>query len=106
MKINKTQRKSLMQNVNYQNYDKKKQELKKKYPEKVFEIEPTGRPRLDCIRYEEKERELHKDYLRNIATLLMEPNGDYQKYSWDTISEFDKVVMERKTRGRKNYKYD
>lgn len=106
MKINKTQRKALMQNVNYQNYDKKKQELKNKYPEKVFEVEPTGRPPLEYIRYSIQERELHKDYLRNIATLLMEPNGDYQKFSWDTISEFDKVIMERKTRGRKNYKYD
>tara|TARA_R110000868_G_scaffold389003_1_gene658157 strand:- start:140 stop:460 length:321 start_codon:yes stop_codon:yes gene_type:complete len=106
MKINKTERKALMQNENYQKYDEKKQKLKNKYPQEVFELEPIGRPKLEYIRYSEKERKLHKDYIKKVADLLFEPSGDYQKFSWDIISDVDKLAMERKSRGRKNYTYE
>ena len=106
MKINKTERKALMQNENYQKYDEKKQKLKNKYPQEVFELEPIGRPKLEYIRYSERERKLHKDYLKKVADLLFEPSGDYQKFSWDIISDVDKLAMERKARGRKEYKYE
>ena len=102
MKINKTNRESLIQNKNYKRYDEKKQKLKNKYPQEVFELEPTGRPPLEYIRYSEKERKLHKDYLKKVADLLFEPSGDYQKFSWDIMSTQDKILQERKTRRRAN----
>ena len=101
MKINKTQRESLLQNKNYKRYDEKKQKLKNKYPQEIFTLQPPGRPRLQYTIYDEKERELHKDYLKKLTNLLFEPNGDYQKYCWDTLSEQDKLIAERKARGKK-----
>ena len=58
MKINKTQRESLLQNENYKRYDEKKQELKNKYPQELFTVQPIGRPRIQYTIYDEKEREL------------------------------------------------
>lgn len=93
-----------MKNVHYRKYDKKKQKLKKKYPSSVFTTAGPGRNFID---YSAKERELHKSYLKELLDLLFEPNGDYQKFSWDILSDMDKLAMERKARGRKtSYDYD
>ena len=34
--------------------------------------------------------------------MLIEPNGDYQKFTWDIMSTQDKIIQERKTRRRAN----
>jgi hypothetical protein len=57
----------------------------------------------------EEQQEQYKQWCKDILELLLEPNGDYQKFSWDIMSDFDKLTMERKARGRKNkseYDYD
>ena len=102
MKINKTNRKSLMKNENYKRYDEKKQKLKNKYPQEIFTLQPTGRPKIEYTIYDEKERELHKDYLKKLTDLLFKPNGDYQKFTWDIMSQHDMILQERKTRRRIN----
>jgi len=99
MKINKTQRKALMQNVNYQNYDKKKQELKNKYDKHLFISSSPGRGEIP---YSDSERKEYKEYLEKICSMLIEANGDYQKFTWDIMSQQDKILQERKTRRRAN----
>ena len=41
---------------------------------------------------------------RRIAELLFAPDGDFQKFLWDNLSEQEKILQERKARGnqRKN----
>ena len=93
-----------MKNAHYRNYDKKKQNIKKKYPKSIFKRPSPGRT-IDV--YTDEERKLHQSYLKELTDLLFEPDGDYQKFSWDIMSEQDKMIMERKARGRKwHYDYD
>ena len=99
MKINKTQRKSLLQNKNYKRYDEKKQELKNKYDEQLFINSIRGRGEIP---YSVEEREQHKKYLEKICSILIKANGDYQKFTWDIMSLQDKIIQERKTRRRAN----
>ncbi len=99
MKINKTQRESLMKNKNYKRYDEKKQELKNKYDEQLFINSIRGRGEIP---YSVEERKQHKKYLEKICSILIEPNGDYQKFTWDIMSEHDLLMQERKTRRRIN----
>jgi hypothetical protein len=99
MKINKTQRESLMKNKNYKRYDEKKQELKNKYDEQLFINSTPGRGEIP---YSAEERKQHKKYLEKICSILIEPNGDYQKFTWDIMSSHDLLMQERKTRRRIN----
>ena len=99
MKINKTNRESLIQNKNYKRYDDKKQLLKNKYDKQLFISSSPGRGEIP---YSDSERKEHKEYLEKICSMLIEPNGDYQKFTWDIMSQQDKILQERKTRRRAN----
>jgi hypothetical protein len=104
VKINKTKREHLMTNAHYRNYDKKKESIKKKYPKSIFKKPSLGRT-VDV--YTDEERKLYQAYLKELTDLLFEPDGDYQKFTWEILSEQDKMIMERKARGRKwHYDYD
>ena len=99
MKINKTNRESLIQNKNYKRYDDKKQLLKNKYDKQLFISSSPGRGELP---YSDSERKEYKEYLEKICSMLIEANGDYQKFTWDIMSQQDKILQERKTRRRAN----
>lgn len=93
-----------MKNVHYKKYDKKKQKLKKKYPSDIFKKAGPGHKKID---YPAEQRKLHQSYLKELLDLIFENDGDYQKFSWDILSDMDKLAMERKARGRKwHYDYD
>jgi hypothetical protein len=93
-----------MTNAHYRNYDKKKESIKKKYPKSIFKKPSLGRT-VDV--YTDEERKLYQAYLKELTDLLFEPDGDYQKFTWEILSEQDKMIMERKARGRKwHYDYD
>jgi len=91
------------ENEHYKVYFKEKQEIQEKYPRWVSE-DITKQNR-------EYDRKVWLEYLKEIADLMLRPNGDFQKYVWDTISESDREVMERNSRasmqgGRKsNFNY-
>ena len=36
-----------------------------------------------------------------ICDLMFMPEGDFQKFIWDNLSDFDKLQMERKANGKK-----
>ena len=88
----------------YEKYWIKKQELKSQYPSKLF-FNTTGAGNHK-IPYSEEERMLHKEYLSKLANLIFEKDGDYQRFTWEMMSEFDKLQMERTARGRtRKYEY-
>jgi hypothetical protein len=94
-----------MTNKHYRNYYKKKQKILKKYPKDMFAKPTSGAKPL--LYDNEKQQEQYRQWCKDILDLLFEPDGDYQKFTWDIMSDNDKETMERKARGRKwSYNYD
>jgi hypothetical protein len=95
----------LKENKDYLKYWKKKQKIKEKYPKDLW-IRPTGSK--NALNKNYNNHHLWKEYIKEIGDLLLEPKGDYQKFSWEVlISDSDKVIMEQKARGsqREGSKY-
>jgi hypothetical protein len=93
-------------NPNYIEFSKQKEELKKKYPPRIFERESTsGRTNKHIKKvykdYLDNDRKLHLEYLKELADLIFEQNGYFQQLTWDMMAEVDKLEMERNARGRK-----
>lgn len=94
-------------NQYYKNYEVEKEEIKSKYPSEIFDnMSVSGQGKHQEMMYEEyistNQRELHKQYLKEIADLIFQPNGQFQEFTWDTMSEVSKDEMKRKARGRLN----
>lgn len=102
------------ENKYYKLYNKQKQKIKEKYPPRIFDgTAKSGRGSMTKLSEEYlagNDRELFNQYLKELADLIFQPNGNYQKMVWDTMGEKDKLEMERIARGRKysgtgEYKY-
>ena len=90
------------QNPYYLKYEKQKLKIKDKYKDKIkFDHHRPG-PRVPEP-YDPAERELYQTYLKKVGDLLMKPQGNFQKFLWDIMSDNDKIIQERKARGRKTY---
>ena len=83
----------------YARYMEQKKEIKAKYPEELFIL----RKRIDkrALTYTPELRELHKQYLKEISDLIFKPEGDFQQFTWESLSDVEKLLQERKARGRK-----
>ena len=93
------------QNPYYLKYEKQKLKVKKKYESKIdFTNERPG-PSFENYDYNDDKRKMYKKYLKEVGDLLFKNNGWYQKFMWDIMSESDKIVQERKSRGRKSSPY-
>lgn len=103
MKINKSKKEHLMTNQNYRNYNKKKEKLINKYPSNLF-AKPSSGPKPED--YPQEQRDNWKNWCKDILDLMFEPDGDFQKFTWDILSEQEKLSRERKSRGRKINNYD
>lgn len=93
-------------NKHYIKFTKKKEDIKKNYPPDIFDLKPTsGRTSkyIDAYNkeYVDKHRSLHKEYLKELADLIFQPNGEFQEFTWDMISEKNQLDMQRIARGRK-----
>lgn len=86
----------LLENKYYERYNKEKQKIKDKYPEDLW-YRPIGQARNRKLNY--NNHHLWKEYIKEIAELMLKPNGWYQKFVWDTYSDSDKALMEQKARG-------
>lgn len=82
----------------YQRYIIQKNEIKAKYPEELF-LQGTQSGRRK-IKYSIEERDLYKQYLKELGDLLFQPDGDFQQFTWEMLSDADKLEQERKARGR------
>ncbi|QDP58517.1 MAG: hypothetical protein Unbinned175contig1000_13 [Prokaryotic dsDNA virus sp.] len=81
-------------NKHYQRYLKKKMKIRAKYGENLTN------PRAKNYNKEEWQK-----YLREIGDLVFQPNGWFQRYMWETLTEVEKQNRERKARQshRSNY---
>lgn len=79
--------KRMLGNPFYKEYWEAKQEIKSKYP-----------PILKMSKEE------WEGWKKEIIELMFEPNGQFQQFIWDIISEHDKIQQDRRARGaRKKY---
>lgn len=80
----------------YKKYELQKEDIKKKYPRTIFTDDLGVNPTYGSS----EERRLYNEYLKEIGDLLFKPNGYYQQFIWDTMPENEKLVMERRARGK------
>jgi hypothetical protein len=98
-------------NPNYIKFIQQKEEIKKKYPPEIFltDYNNSGRrpKHIEALNkeYVHKHRSLHKEYLKELADLIFQPNGSFQELTWDMIGEVEQLEMERKARGRQSSGY-
>jgi len=52
--------------------------------------------------YTKEDKEKFRAYLKDIADLLLKPNGWFQKFVWDDLSQEQQKIMERRSRSRLN----
>lgn len=93
---------SYKENENYKKYLIQKEEIKKKYPSHIFEQPGSRIPSKKVFQQyiDSGDRELHQQYLKELADLIFEPNGNFQHMVWDIIPETELIEMERRSRGR------
>lgn len=81
----------------YQEFLIHKNKIKEKYPEELW-IVPNSYKKA-CI-FTDEYKQLWKQYLKELGDLMFEPDGLYQKFTWDIMSEVDKNQMEMRSRAR------
>ena len=91
------------ENEYYKLYEEQKLAIKAKYPSEIFYTPTSGRDVVKVGKeYIEKgHRELHNQYLKELADLIFAKDGYYQQFTWDIMAEVDKLEMDRKARGSK-----
>lgn len=83
----------LKNNSNYKEYSIQKDKIKKKYPKDLWN-RPSGGRISSSVNY--TNHHLWKEYLKDIADLLHQKDGWYQKFVWDTMSESDRKLLDKK----------
>lgn len=91
--------KQYKENKYYKKYIIQKEKIVKKYPD-LIDNSPPRPGRVVEPPQTVKERNRYRKYLKEIGDLLMKPGGNYQKFVWDIMSEGDKIIQERNSRGR------
>lgn len=74
--------KRMLQNPFYKEYWEEKQEIKSKYP-----------PPLQM------NKEEWETWKKEIGDLIFRPNGSFQQFLWDTLSDQEKLFQDRRARG-------
>lgn len=89
-------------NQYYKLFEEEKQKIKDKYPPHIFENTISGLPSQKLYKkyIESNDRELYQQYLKELADLMFKPNGIFQEFVWDTMSQVEKEEMEKLARGR------
>ena len=82
------------QNKYYLKYRKQRQKIVDKYKDKI-EFNQNGNKLSN--KYNNKDREIYKIYLKEIGDLLFKPKGNYQKFIWETISKSEKKAQQSST---------
>jgi hypothetical protein len=90
-------------NEHYKKYKEQKDKIKARYPSELFKHAEVGRtnPR-HTDDYIKNYHSLYKEYLKEIAQLMLTPNSHFQEFIWDILPEYEIKKRESKTRGRKN----
>lgn len=90
-------------NPHYIKFNEQKEEIKKKYPPQIFTKPASGSNTLkEYKKYlVNGDRELHLQYLKELADLIFQTDGEFQELTWDMIGQVQQIEMERRARGRK-----
>lgn len=92
-----------LENKYYKRFLKQKEKIKEKYPEDLW-FRPSGSKNTLNKNY--NNHHLWKEYIKEVSDLMWEPNGWYQQFVWDCISESEKIIMRRRaTSNKKGAKY-
>lgn len=89
----------------YRDYIKQKKKIQEKYPKEPWvnnRNKSQGNYKEDLY---EGWWEDWLSYKKDITDLLLKPNGSYQKFIWDTVSEKDELQLDIFMRGRFNVEY-
>ena len=79
-------------NPHYSKYIERKARILSKYPPTLFTENLITN----------KDKKLHKKYLKEIADLLLKPNGNFQKFIWHLeAEEKERVEIRRKRKNNK-----
>lgn len=89
-------------NPHYIKFNEQKEDIKKKYPHQIFNRPVSGRDTLKEYKeyLQNGDRQIHKEYLKELADLIFKPDGEFQQLSWDMIGEVERLEMERRARGK------
>ena len=91
------------ENKYFLKYAKQRDKIKEKYSDiLVGNWAKSGPPPKKPIPYDKEERDRFKEYLKEMGDLMFEPNGWFQKFIWDDLSEVEKLDRLRKSRVRLN----
>lgn len=91
---------SLLTNENYKEYHKLKTELRKKYDDRLFNYSVGDRWKKTINWYKEEGQEQYRNYLKELADIMFQPDSHYQRFTWDLISEQEQLIMRRKIKPR------
>lgn len=82
---------------NYQKFLVEKNKIKERYPKELLDL-PNSYKKGTI--FDDEQKKLWKQYLKELCDLMFEPNGLYQQFVWDVMSESDKQKMETKSSGK------
>lgn len=83
------------ENKHYKEYLVLKENLQSYYSSDVLDADKNKKDYATS-----EDRIQHKKYLKEILDLILIPNGDFQKMVWDTMSEYEKSIRERRIKTR------
>ena len=88
----------MLSNKSYKRFYKEKLKIQKKYDKRLFDWRGKGnQPYVLKAWYHEEGYIQWREYLKEIGELVFK-NKDFQQFIWDTTSETEKAVRERRTR--------
>ena len=91
---------NFLDNKHYLKYKKQKQKIVDKHPNITFYRNTTG-PSSKYIWTEDEKKEW-RSYIKQIADLLLKPNGEFQKFFWDVEPDTTKSKREFLLRKKKS----
>ena len=90
----------------YRNFLKEKKIIQAKYPSKPWNVHAgNGRPGNHKDPFDTDWWNDWQSYKKEITDLILTPNGNFQQFTWELISEKNEEIMERKARGVKRSIY-
>jgi hypothetical protein len=91
---------TLLQNENYIKYYELKLEIQSRYPREIWDATYTLKKKQRKFDMTDEFKEQWDEYKKEICDLILQPNGYFQEFVWDLMGEVDKLIQERRARGR------
>ena len=83
----------------YQTYRKKRKKILDKYSEDMLNTHTVGKR---IIPYSKEQREEHQAFCKEIMDEIFKPHSNYQKWTWEIMSQMEKQKMIWASTSRKN----